>query len=87
MADFFYDFVWSFGHFNILGLLHLPPNQQFSNRKAQEPVKDREPLLVPFGMSSCQCSERRIEQVVIVNNMMIMALSVPLVFEFQTFKR
>ena len=64
----------AFIKFNILGLLHIPPNQQFSNRKAQEPGKDREPLLVPFGMSSCQCSERRIEQVVIVNNMMIMGL-------------
>ena len=87
MADFFYDFVWSFRHFNILGLLQLPPNHQFSNKKAQELVKDREPLLVPFGMSSCQCSEKRIEQVAIVNNMMIMALSWSLVFEFQTFKR
>ena len=83
---FFYDFVWSFRHFNILGLLQLPPNHQFSNKKAQELVKDRGPLLVPFGMSSCQCSEKRIEQVVIVNNMMIMALSLSLVFEFQTLK-
>ena len=69
MADFFYDFVWSFRHFikfNNLGLLHLPPNQQFSNRKAQEPGKDREPLLVPFGMSSCQCSEKRTGQVMMV---------------------
>ena len=33
VADFFYDFVWSFRHFNILGLLQLPPNHQFSNEK------------------------------------------------------
>ena len=82
---FFLRFCLEFWAFQYLGSFAPPPKSSVFKWKAQEPVKDRGPLLVPFGMSSCQCSEKRIEQV--VNNMMIMALSLSLVFEFQTFKR